>query len=166
MRTQNRRPLSGVSLALILVTGGCGGAAVSPPADTPVFKPTRQVRLACESVEIRDDAPPDSREKIVSRPKITTLVGRTGTVTVETTPADGGAPRLVTFDLVANEVTGGFSLEGKAKLEAGGAVVASAEAPAQTPPMDHVSLRLAASPGLALELRCTAGDPPAELPAP
>ncbi len=167
MRTQTRRSAPCVAVALIFAIGGCGGAAVSPPAaDTPVFKPTRQVRLACESVEIRDDAPPESREKVVSRPKITTLVGRPGTVTVETIPAEGGAPRLVTFDLVANEVGGTFSLEGKAKLEAGGAVVASAEAPAQTPPTDHVALRLAAAPGLAQELRCTAGDPPAETPSP
>lgn len=169
MRNTLPRHLSSAAVALIFAIGGCGGAAVSPPAAAPAFMPTRQVRLACESVEIRDDAPPESREKVVSRPKITTLVGRPGTVTVETTPAEGGAPRLVTFDLVANDVGGAFSLEGKAKLEAGGAVVASAEAPAQTPPTDHVALRLAVAPGLAFELRCTAGDPPspaADAPAP
>lgn len=169
MRNTLPRHLSSAAMALIFAIGGCGGAPVSPTAAAPAFTPTRQVRLDCESVEIRDDAPPESREKVVSRPKITTLVGRPGTVTVETTPAEGGPPRLMTFDLVANEVGGALSLEGKARLEAGGAVVASAEAPAQTPPTDRVTLRLATVPGQRLELRCTAGDPPpptADAPSP
>jgi hypothetical protein len=124
MRNTPPRRFVGAAVALILAISGCGGAPASSPADAPAFKPTRQVRLACESVEITDDAPPETREKVVSRPKITTLVGRPGTVTIEQGGAPGEAPRLLTFDLVANDVGGAFSLEGKAKLEAGGAVVA------------------------------------------
>ena len=167
MRNTNLRHLSSAAAAVILAIGGCGGAAVSSPAPTaeaPAFKPTRQVRLACESVEITDDAPPETREKIVSRPKITTLVGRPGTVTIERGGAPGDAEHLLTFELVANDVGGALSLEGKAKLEAGGAVVASAEAPAQTPPTDRVTLLLAVAPGRTQALRCTAGDTPAEPP--
>lgn len=165
MRNTSRRHLPTAAAALILAISGCGGAPVSPPADTPAFKPTRQVRLACESVEITDDAPPETREKVVSRPEITTLVGRPGTVTIEQGGAPGEASRQLTFDLVAHEVGGALSLSGKAKLEAGGAVIASAEAPAQTPPVAHVALRFALAPGRSLELRCTAGDPPADPPA-
>lgn len=156
---------------LAVALAGCGGAA--PVADKPCdgsgappagFKPSRKVLIACESVEIRDDAPPDTRETVVGRPRITTLVGRPASVSIETIPAPGAAPQIFSIDLAVGEVGGALSLSGRSKLESGGTVLGTDEAPAQTPPVDRIALRFSPAPGRTHEIRCAAGDPPAAPP--
>jgi hypothetical protein len=70
--------------------------------------------------------------------------------------------RLATFDLLAIEIGDALSLEGEAKFEVGGVIQASAKTPVPEVPTNRIALRLADSPGVALELRCIAGDPPTD----
>ncbi len=162
MHIRHRRHFPVAAVALFLTVGGCAGPAVSSPADAASIVPKRKVHIVCESVELRDDAPPESREKVVSRPRATTLVGRPVTVAVNTTRGEGDEMRLATFDMVATEVGDALSLQGEAKFEVGGVIQASAKAPVPAVPTNRIALRLADSPGLALELRCIAGDPPTD----
>ncbi len=70
--------------------------------------------------------------------------------------------RLSTFELLATEVDDALSLEGEAKFEVGGVIQASAKTPVPEVPTNRVVLRLEHAPGLVVELRCIAGDPPTD----
>jgi hypothetical protein len=143
-----------------LVLAACGGTPAVPSASSEaVSGPTPKVSLTCEVVAL--EAPPGgvARETVVSRPRITTLVGRPATIesTVGATPSRG--ERRLIVELAARTAGPTFDLEGQGRLHEGERVLVEAATDPDAAPAASLDLRLGeAGAGEAWEVRCQAGE--------
>lgn len=170
----NRLPIVSPLLALSLACAACGAAP--PPAtdsadapcharddaraDGPVTAgPTPKVQLTCEVAVLESQAGGEARETIVSRPRITTLVGRPATIESMAGATPQRGERLVSVELSARTAGPTYDLVGQGRLTEGARTLVEGATDPDAAPAATLRLRLA-EPGAAeaWEIRCQAGD--------
>ncbi|MCK6575049.1 hypothetical protein L6V77_28595 [Myxococcota bacterium] len=174
-RPLHRPPSLSLLLALPLAFAACGaapppasGSAEAPcharddaRADGPVTAgPTPKVQLTCEVAVLETPAGGEPRETIVSRPRITTLVGRPATIESRAGATPQRGERLVSVELSARTAGPTFDLVGAGRLSDGARALVEAATDPDAAPAATLRLRFA-EPGAAeaWEIRCQAGDP-------